>query len=114
LSNTDAIQAVNHSGLNICQIIFYTSGKIKISENLTIGMDSPGTVMVKIEGSSVKQISVADPSRKLGKIHLAVSGKIEKSGDHFRSFWNERKGFSEISIDLPQTVYAGQSVTIEL
>ncbi|MBW8330637.1 MAG: hypothetical protein K0M40_01340 [Prolixibacteraceae bacterium] len=113
LSNTSEIQAVKHSGLNIYQIIFYTSGEIKVSENLTIGMDSPGTVMVKTEGAAVKQISVADPSRKLGKIHVAVTGKFEKSGENFKSVWNKEKGISEIAIDLPQTVYAGQSVTIE-
>lgn len=114
LSNTSEIQAVNHSGLGICQIVFYTSGEIKVSENQTIGMDGPGTVMLKTVGAAVKQISVADPSRKLGKIHITVSQKMEKSGDNFRSFWNEKKRVSEISIDLPQTVYAGQSVTIEL
>jgi len=114
LSNTPGIQAVKHSGLNICQMVFYTSGEIKVSENLTIGMDGPGTVMLKTEGSAVRQISVADPSRKLGKIHVTVSQKMEKSGENFRSFWNEKKRVSEISIDLPQGVYAGQSVTIEL
>ncbi|MDP3914888.1 MAG: polysaccharide lyase family 8 super-sandwich domain-containing protein [Bacteroidota bacterium] len=114
LSNTPEIQAVKHTGLNICQAVFYTSGEIKVTENLTIGMDSPGTVMVKTDGAAVKQISVADPSRKLGKIHVSVTGKIEKSGENFRSFWNEKKGISEISIDLPQTVYAGKSITIEL
>jgi len=114
LSNTPEIQAVNHSGLGICQIVFYTSGEIKVSENLTIGMDGPGTVMVKTVGSAVKQISVADPSRNLGKIHITVSQEMEKIGNNFRSFWNEKKRVSEISVDLPQTVYAGKSVTIEL
>jgi chondroitin AC lyase len=113
LANTPEIQAVSHSGLNICQIVFYTSGELKVSDNLTIGMDSPGTVMVKTEGDAVKQISVADPSRKLGKIHLSVSGKFERNGENFKSVWNKEKGVSEIAIDLPQTVYAGQSVTIE-
>jgi len=114
LANTPEIQAVKHTGLNICQMIFYTSGEIQVSENVKVGLDSPGLVMVKTEGSSVKQISVADPSRRLRKIHLSVSGKFEKSGENFRSYWNEKNGFSEIAIDLPQTVYAGKSVTIEL
>jgi chondroitin AC lyase len=114
LANTAEIQAVRHSGLNICQMVFYTSGEIQVSENLKVGIDSPGVVMVKTEGSAIKQISVADPSRKLGKIHLTVTGRIEKHRDHFRTFWNERKGTSEISIDLPQTVYAGKSVTVNL
>ncbi len=114
LSNTGDIQAVQHSGLNITQVIFYTSGVIRVSGSLWIGMDSPGVVMVKTEGAAVKQITVADPSRKLGKIHLTVTGKTEKSGDNFISSWNNAKQTSEIAIDLPQTVYAGKSVTIEL
>ncbi len=95
-------------------MVFYTSGEINAFENLKIGMDGPGVVMVKTDGSAVKQISVADPSRKLRKIHLTVSGKIEKNGDNFRSIWNEKKGVSDIAVDLPQTVYTGKSVTIEL
>lgn len=114
LANSPEIQAVKHSGINICQAVFYSSGEIQVTDNLKIGMDSPGVVMVKTNGSAIKQISVADPSRKLGKIHLTVTQKIEKRGDHFRSFWNESKGVSEIAIDLPQTVYAGKSVTVEL
>jgi chondroitin AC lyase len=114
LVNNPEIQAVKHSGLNICQIVFYISGEIQLSDNMKIGMDSPGVVMVKTNGNLVRQISVADPSRKLGKIHISVTGKIEKSGPDFRSFWNKQKEISEIAIDLPQTVYAGKSVTIEL
>lgn len=114
LANTSEIQAVRHSGLNISQIIFYTSGEIQVSENLKVGMDSPGVVMVKMNGPAVKQISVADPSRKLGKIHVTITGKIEKNGNNFRSFWNQEKGISEIAIELPQTVFAGKSVTVEL
>lgn len=114
LANSPEIQAVKHSRLNICQAVFHTSGDLQVTDNLKIGMDSPGVVMVKTNGSAVKQISVADPSRKLGRIHLTVTQRIEKRGDHFRSFWNESKGVSEIAIDLPQTVYAGKSVTLEL
>jgi chondroitin AC lyase len=70
--------------------------------------------MVKTEGTTIKQISVADPSRKLGKIHLTVTGKIEKKGINFKASWNKETEISEISITLPQTVNAGKSVTIEL
>ena len=113
LSNTTAIQAVKLSDSNICEVVFYQSGEIQISSELKIGMDSPGLVMVKTKGSNIKAISVADPARKLGKIHLTVTDRIEKSGNNFNSLWNKAKGISEISIDLPQTVYAGKSVTIE-
>jgi chondroitin AC lyase len=114
LANNPNIQAVKHTGLNISQIILYTSGEIQIDDNLKIGLESPGIVMVKTDCGVIKQVSVADPSRKLGKIHLNVTEKIEKSGTNFRSYWNKEKGLSEIAIELPQTVYAGKSVTIQL
>jgi len=114
LANTTDIQAVTNKNLGISQVVFYTSGEIKISPELTIGIDSPGIVMVKTEGSKLESVTVADPSRKLAKIHLNVNAEISKTGNSFKSVWNKDKQISEIAIELPQTVYAGKSVTIEL
>jgi len=114
LENSTEIQAVRNSGTNISQLVFYKSGEILILPGLKIGTDSPGLVMVRTNGSTIKQISVADPSRKLGKIHLTVTGRFEKNGTNYKATWNKEKDISEIAIDLPQTVYAGKSVTIEL
>ena len=114
LSNSPEIQAVKHMGLNICEMVFYQSGQVQLSKVLTVGMEGPGLAVVKSDGSSVKAITVADPSRKLSRMHLTVNVKIDKSGANFKSVWNEVKGVSEIAIDLPQTVYAGKSVTVEL
>lgn len=114
LSNTPDIQAVTHTGLNISEVVFYTSGEIRLSNFLKLGMESPGMVMVKTDGAALKSISVSDPSRKLSRLHLTVSQEINKSGKNFVSVWNKEKGVSEIAVDLPQTVYAGESVTIEL
>jgi chondroitin AC lyase len=113
LANTTAVQAVVNRELNISELVFYSSGNIQVSPELIIGIDSPGLVMVQTDGSNLKSITVADPSRKLGKIHVSISGKIEANGTNYRSFWNKEKGVSELAIDLPQTVYAGKSVTIE-
>ncbi len=114
LSNTRELQAVQHSGLNLCQIAFYKAGEVQLSDNLKIRIESPGLVMVKMEGTSIKQISVSDPTHKLSTIQLKVSQLIEKNGDNFKSSWNKVKGISEISIILPQKVYSGKSVTISL
>jgi chondroitin AC lyase len=114
LANSEKIQAVKHAGLNICQAVFYTSGDIQLSEKIKLGLDSPGVVMLKTDGQAIKAISVADPSRKLGKLHLSISAKIEKKAADFNAVWNPEKGISEITIELPQTVYAGQSVSINL
>ena len=70
--------------------------------------------MIKMDKEKVKEISVSDPNRELDKMHLSISERIEKDGDTFRSRWNEEEKISELSIQLPRGVYAGQSVTIEL
>ena len=60
------------------------------------------------------QITVSDPNRELGKMHLSVSFKIEKEGDHYKAVWNEKDRVTELTIELPQDNYAGKSVTINL
>ncbi len=114
LSNSTAIQAVRHLELNISELVFYQSGQVEISKGLTLGMEGPGLAVVQSDGSSFKAITVADPSRKLSRIHLTVNARIEKQGFNFKSVWNEAKGVSEIAIDLPKTFYAGKSVKVEL
>lgn len=114
LANTPEIQAVKHVGLNLSEVVFYTSGEIRLSKFLKLGLESPGMVLVKTDDAAIRTITVSDPSRKLSRIHLTVSQQINKTGGNFTSVWNKEKGVSEIAIDLPQTVYAGESVTIEL
>jgi hypothetical protein len=42
-----------------------------------------------------------------------VTGRVNFTGEHVTTVWNQAKGVTDISIDLPQTVYAGQSVTLK-
>jgi chondroitin AC lyase len=112
LSNTPELQAVKHSGLKMCQAVFYKAGEVQITDRIILKCDCPGIVLVKAEGGNITQISVSDPNRELGKIHLSISSKIEKSGDNFKAVWNENEKVTEIAIDLPRDNYAGQSVTI--
>ena len=114
LSNTTELQAVQHTGLNITEIVFYTAGQVKISDGLSIGMDGPGLLLLHTDGFRPKSITVEDPSRKLSRIHLTTSYKLDKKGDNFSCIWNEEKKVTEIAVDLPLTVYAGKSVTIEI
>lgn len=92
LSDTPDLQAVTHKVLGLSYLVFYRSGELKVTEGLTIGVDSPGMVMVRCSGEKVQEITVSDPSRKLGRLHLTVNGK-------------------EMPVELPQGVYAGRSVT---
>jgi chondroitin AC lyase len=113
LSNTAELQAVRHNALGICQIVFHQFGEIEIAQDLKVGMDHPGLVIIMLEGNEIAKLSVADPSRKLGKIHLWTLKKIESRGEGYKATWDGANGQSEISVQLPHGVYAGQSVTLE-
>jgi len=113
LLNTPEIQAVWHKRLNICQIVCYKNGTLQLPNGFQIEMDSPGIFMLTF-GNQGAELSVADPARKLSRIHVSVNRKTEQEGADFSAVWNEKKGMSYLSIDLPQTPYAGKSVTIKL
>lgn len=114
IANTPEKQAVKNSELGICQAAFYQAGEIQITPEMKLMCDSPGMIMLKMNGDKITEISVADPNRELRKIHFSVSSRIEKSGENFEAKWNEEERVSEIAVELPQGVYAGESVTIEL
>ena len=94
LSNTSQIQSVKHTGLGIIQIVFYEAGKIEVDKDRWITLDSPGIIMLKMKGDQIESVSASDPSRKMSKLHIGISGK------------------TDMVIDLPQGDYAGDSVTI--
>ena len=114
MANTIDIQAVKHNKLNVCQIVFYRAGEIKVTPDINIRMDSPGLIMARMEGKNIKEISVSDPSGRLGKIHFSTSVKIDKRGQDYNAVWDEAEGLTEVSVDLPQGVYSGESVTVIL
>jgi chondroitin AC lyase len=113
LANSPEIQASMNTNLGICQAVFYIGGEMKISENLKISSDNPGIVMLKMKNGQITEISVADPNRELTRFNLSVSAKIEKNGENFDAVWDAARGTTNLSIDLPQDNYAGDSVTIE-
>ncbi len=114
LSNTPEVQAVKHSELRMCQAVFYKAGEVQITDNIKLKCQSPGIVMLKAEGGNITQISVSDPNRELGQIHLSISSEIEKVGENFKAVWKKEEGVTEFAIELPQDNFAGQSVTIYL
>jgi chondroitin AC lyase len=114
LANTPVLQAVWHNELHILQAVFYKNGEITFADGLKVALDSPGILMIKQDGGNIKEISVADPLRKSGKLHLSINKKLDVHSNQARTVWNEQKGVSEISVDLPQELFAGKSVTLIL
>src|SRR5688572_8854509 len=50
IANTSEVQAVSNNKLGISQIAFYKAAEVKVSEYLTVRMDSPGMAMLKVKG----------------------------------------------------------------
>ncbi len=114
IENNPDKQIVYHPGLQIAQMIFYKKGIVELPGGLHFEMVNPGIVMLRMDKGQIREISISDPSRKLEKIDLIVNRKIEflKAGTILQ--WNQDKGMTTISIDLPQGYYTGQSVVIPL
>ena len=114
LSNTDTVQAVLHGKLNMVQAAFYQAAELKVTLTLSLKMDSQGMLMARMEGNRIKAISVADPSRKLRRISLTVPGIYAIKKEGLICLPNNQLQQSILLIDLPQGVYAGKSVNLQL
>jgi chondroitin AC lyase len=114
LSNTSELQAGSHNGLNIVYAVFYRAGMAKVADNLTIEIDSPGMVMIRHENEKISSITVSDPSRKLSILSLTINRKIEKSGDLYKTSWDNKTGTTRIDFKLPQDKYHGKSITLNI
>jgi chondroitin AC lyase len=70
--------------------------------------------MISMRGDKIEKLSVSDPSRKLSRITITVSGIYHSEGDDFFTIPNEHQNDTLILVDLPQGVYSGKSVTVVL
>jgi chondroitin AC lyase len=112
LSNTPALQAVWHRKLNRLQAVCYRNGEIVFAGGIRLTVDSPAILMVDGEDGDIRRITVADPTRKQGKIHLRINRRLNSDSENVRIYRNDGEGYSDISVALPQDGYAGKSVVI--
>jgi chondroitin AC lyase len=99
LANTNKIQAVQHLGLRITQIVFYGKGSIEIADGIKISTEHAGLVMLQSSGKKIESITVSDPTRKLISFQLELSTRFY--------------GKTKLSIPLPTEGEAGKSVVIQ-
>ena len=85
-----------------------------ISKDTTVRMNSQGMALIKMNRNVIEALSVSDPSRQLHRITVTVPGLYHSKGDHFVTKPNTPRNETLVLIDLPQGVYAGKSVTVEL
>lgn len=112
LANTDELQAVKHHGLGLCQIVFYQAGEIEISAGARIRSESQGMVMLKLKDDRVVEMTLSDPSRKLGQLKITVPNLYQAKGEHYEMLPNREQNRTLIRVDLPQDVYAGKSTVV--
>ena len=81
---------------------------------MQIKVDSQGMVMLKMQNERIAAITVADPSRMLQRINLTVSGIYNKKQEGVICIPDQAKRETLFVIDLPQGVWIGSSLTLEL
>lgn len=113
LANNTEVQAVQHTVLEISQLIFYQPNEIQLSEEVNLTAIDPAMVMIQMDGQAITKITVSDPTHKLKTIHLKIGAQIRAIAENCAISWHEDEGYSNIVIHLPQGEYAGQSISIE-
>ncbi|MBC8154402.1 MAG: chondroitin lyase, partial [Bacteroidetes bacterium] len=114
LANTADLQAVKHGQLGITQLAFYKAGTLDIGKGIQVGLDSQGMAMLKMKGSRLTELTLADPSRKLSRMVLTVTGIYKTKGENYRTVVNEDQNSTLFMVDLPQGVYLGKSVHLNV
>ncbi|MEM7658183.1 MAG: polysaccharide lyase beta-sandwich domain-containing protein, partial [Bacteroidota bacterium] len=113
LVNTPELQAVRNDDLLMGQAVFYQAGEVELLEGLTITATAPCVLILQRTPTGKHRLTVADPNRELGSVHLRISAKVELAGEGVHSIWQEEKGMSDLLIELPKGQYAGSSVGVE-
>ncbi len=114
LANNANLQAVKSSKLNMAQIAFYRAGELSVSKEISLKMDSQGMAMLTMKDNRVKDLSVSDPSRKLNRINLTISGIYNIQQENVVAYPDKKSNQTLLIIQLPQNEYAGKTVSMVL
>ncbi|MBD0286250.1 MAG: chondroitin lyase [Flavisolibacter sp.] len=114
LANTPEMQAVQHNGLQITQVVFYQPGTISLSNALSLTAENSCIVMVRMDGKKIEKIAVSDPTQKLNSLQLKINVTVTGSGNNWRATWDKQNKWSTIQVDLPKEGEAGKSVVLNI
>ncbi len=92
ITNTKAVQAVEHRGLEYIQAVFYQAGQLE-TDQLFVEVDQPIILQISKESSGYT-LCVADPNQQIDAVRVNVRDK--RSGQS-----------KEVRIALPQGAYRG-------
>ncbi len=114
LSNTPELQAARHDELGITQLAFYRAGNLDIEKGVNVRLDSQGMVMLKTQEGRLGELTLADPSRKLSRMLVTVSGTYEVQGENYHTVVDDKQNSTLFIVDLPQGVYLGKSMQLKI
>lgn len=106
LSNTNTQQAIHIPKENITQIVFYEPGAITLTNGSSLQVTIPCLMMLR-EQNNLLLVSVADPTQEQSQIQIVLQGKYTGQNSTYLSNTNT----TAVTINLPQDMYAGQTVS---
>lgn len=99
LKNTPEIQAVEHAGLQLVQVVFYEAGSLT-TPKFAIAVDQPCVLLIKAIKSPNPVLYLSDPTQKLTDLHVTFSSEFLKI-------------MEPVPISLPQGDHKGATVSFQ-
>jgi chondroitin AC lyase len=114
LSNSTVLQAVRHDDLQLIQMVFYEPGEIELNTALSLSVDIPCAIMVRLRDNQVDRITVSDPARVHEKLELVVRGPDPRQSAAPPGTSQPTQPARHITVDLPRDEWAGRSVVLDI
>ncbi|MGM0487438.1 MAG: polysaccharide lyase 8 family protein [Planctomycetota bacterium] len=105
IDNDPSLQAVYHRDLNTAQIVFYEPGRVQLPDGVEWTLNQPGMLMLRDVPGGV-QLCVSSPEHRSGTVKITCNRELSGSN----CAWNASEGVTEVIIDLPDGLHAGESV----
>ncbi|MBS1567738.1 MAG: chondroitinase, partial [Bacteroidetes bacterium] len=98
--NTDTLQAVEHTGLGLLQIVFYKAGRLNTG-TLSVSADQPCVLSIKNVHGAKPVLYIADPAGVQRQIAVSLQ-------------WSATGKTSRVLCTLPQGAYAGATAAFNI
>ena len=105
ISNDGKVQAVEHTGLNLAQAVFWTAGSITLQNGMKITVDGQVLIQARIQDEKLI-FSIASLHAKDDMVNVEISKGLRGNGAE------EAEGTTKFQVKLPGGDYAGQSVVL--
>jgi chondroitin AC lyase len=109
LQQTASALAIASRDGKLIQAVFFEPGRVAWGAGSSIEVEAPCLVALA-ETTAVTRLHVADPTHTRKAVKLWLSGKYTGSAAQY----DESKKQTELSVNLPQEGFAGQTVSLEL